>query len=281
MRIAVISSLEKDKNFKFTRQVSSHLLKMNASVFLPASNKAAAVENAEYLENNLLFDSVELIIAIGGDGTILHAAKSAALKQLPVLGINTGRLGFMAGLEVDELERLEKLFSGDFEIDSRMMLEVRVSGNDGVFYALNDAVVSRGSLSRIIDIMVTSNGREVAGYRADGIIISTPTGSTAYSLSAGGPIVDPLLESIGITPICPHSLISRTILFEPNSQISILPHNLQEKEAWLTIDGQNIVRLESGAEVFVSRSKLKTKLVRLKDISFYEVLKNKMNERGI
>jgi len=129
--------------------------------------------------------------------------------------------------------------------------------------------------------MVTSNGREVAGYRADGIIISTPTGSTAYSLSAGGPIVDPLLESIGITPICPHSLISRTILFEPNSQISILPHNLQEKEAWLTIDGQNIVRLESGAEVFVSRSKLKTKLVRLKDISFYEVLKNKMNERGI
>jgi len=281
LRIAVISSLEKDKNFKFTRQVSSHLLKMNASVFLPASNKAAAVENAEYLENNLLFDSAELIIAIGGDGTILHAAKSAALKQLPVLGINTGRLGFMAGLEVDELERLEKLFSGDFEIDSRMMLEVRVSGNDGVFYALNDAVVSRGSLSRIIDIMVTSNGREVAGYRADGIIISTPTGSTAYSLSAGGPIVDPLLESIGITPICPHSLISRTILFEPNSQISILPHNLQEKEAWLTIDGQNIVRLESGAEVFVSRSKLKTKLVRLKDISFYEVLKNKMNERGI
>jgi len=281
LRIAVISSLEKDKNFKFTRQVSSHLLKMNASVFLPASNKAAAVENAEYLENNLLFDSAELIIAIGGDGTILHAAKSAALKQLPVLGINTGRLGFMAGLEVDELERLEKLFSGDFEIDSRMMLEVRVSGNDGVFYALNDAVVSRGSLSRIIDIMVTSNGREVAGYRADGIIISTPTGSTAYSLSAGGPIVDPLLESIGITPICPHSLISRTILFEPNSQISILPHNLQEKEAWLTIDGQNIVRLENGAEVFVSRSKLKTKLVRLKDISFYEVLKNKMNERGI
>ena len=281
MRIAVISSLEKDKNFKFTRQVSSHLLKMNASVFLPASNKAAAVENAEYLENNLLFDSAELIIAIGGDGTILHAAKSAALKQLPVLGINTGRLGFMAGLEMDELERLEKLFSGDFEIDNRMMLEVRVSGNDGVFYALNDAVISRGSLSRIIDIMVTSNGREVAGYRADGIIISTPTGSTAYSLSAGGPIVDPLLESIGITPICPHSLISRTILFEPNSQISILPHNLQEKEAWLTIDGQNIVRLESGAEVFVSRSKLKTKLVRLKDISFYEVLKNKMNERGI
>jgi len=281
LRIAVISSLEKDKNFKFTRQVSSHLLKMNASVFLPASNKAAAVENAEYLENNLLFDSAELIIAIGGDGTILHAAKSAALKQLPVLGINTGRLGFMAGLEVDELERLEKLFSGDFEIDNRMMLEVRVSGNDGVFYALNDAVVSRGSLSRIIDIMVTSNGREVAGYRADGIIIYTPTGSTAYSLSAGGPIVDPLLESIGITPICPHSLISRTILFEPNSQISILPHNLQEKEAWLTIDGQNIVRLESGAEVFVSRSKLKTKLVRLKDISFYEVLKNKMNERGI
>ena len=281
MRIAVISSLEKDRNFKFTRQVSSHLLKMNASVFLPASNKAAAVENAEYLENNLLFDSAELIIAIGGDGTILHAAKSAALKQLPVLGINTGRLGFMAGLEVDELERLERLFSGDFEIDNRMMLEVRVSGNDGVFYALNDAVVSRGSLSRIIDIMVTSNGREVAGYRADGIIISTPTGSTAYSLSAGGPIVDPLLESIGITPICPHSLISRTILFEPNSQISILPHNLQEKEAWLTIDGQNIVRLENGAEVFVSRSKLKTKLVRLKDISFYEVLKNKMNERGI
>jgi NAD+ kinase len=186
----------------------------------------------------------------------------------------------MAGLEVDELDRLERIFDGDYEIDSRMMLEVKTSSG-GVLYALNDAVIYKGERSSIIDIRVDCNSREVGNYHADGIIISTPTGSTAYSLSAGGPVIDPGLESIGITPICPHSLIARTILFEPESQLCVYPCKLEGKEAFLTVDGQDIIKLESDAFVTVSRSQFKTKLVKLKDISFYEVLKHKMSERGI
>jgi NAD+ kinase len=160
-----------------------------------------------------------------------------------------------------------------------MMLEIKVGARSCEYYALNDAVISRGELSRIIDLTLDCNGREVGRYRADGIIISTPTGSTAYSLSAGGPIIDPGLESIAVTPICPHSLISRTILFEPDSVLSVHPEMLENKGAYVTVDGADTLKLDNGEKVAVTRSKKKTRLIKLKDMSFYEVLNKKMNER--
>lgn len=237
------------------------------------------LDTLTYLDESSIYKEADVIIAVGGDGTILHAAMQAVKRQIPVLGVNTGRLGFMAGLEVYELDKLKYIVDGQYEIDSRMMLEIKTESRSGVYYALNDAVISKGELSRIIDITLECNGREVGNYRADGIIVSTPTGSTAYSLSAGGPIVDPGLESIGITPICPHSLISRTILFEPDSILYIYPHNIRDKDAYLTVDGINIIKLKEREKVTISRSNLKTKLIKLKDTSFYEVLNKKMNER--
>jgi NAD+ kinase len=280
LKIAVVSSEEKDRGFEFTRQICRNLMRYDAEILANDAHRIAiGVSGVKYLDETAIYDEADIIITVGGDGTILHSAMHALRRQTPVLGVNTGRLGFMAGLEVYELDKLSKLIDGSYEIDTRMMLEIHTQFQKDTFYALNDAVISRGELSRIIDITLECNGREVGRYRADGIIASTPTGSTAYSLSAGGPIIDPGLESIGITPICPHSLISRTIIFEPDSVLNVYPLMLQGKGAYLTVDGINVINLSNEEKITISRSKLKTKLIKLKDTSFYEVLNKKMNER--
>lgn len=281
MKFGVIPSAEKDKGLVHTTEVCRRLLELNGTVLMPDyTAKQIEMEGLQFFHVHEIYNAANMIIVLGGDGTILHAAKLASLRQLPVLGVNVGRLGFMAGLELNELDRLEKLVHGDYELDSRMMLDVFV-GDQPVAHALNDVVISKGAISRLIDIRVDCGKRPVGNYRADGLIVFTPTGSTAYSLSAGGPVIDPEFESIGLTPICPHSLISRTILFSPDAEICMLSQQLEDREAYLIVDGQRVMELKSEMCVRVSRAKRKTHLVRLKDISFYEVLNNKMNERSI
>lgn len=281
MKFGVIPSVEKDKDLRYTTEVCRRLLQLGVTVLIPSFTASRIrMDGLYFLDIDGIYAAAELILVLGGDGTILHAAKLAAARQLPVLGINVGRLGFMAGLELNELDRLALLVHGKYEIDNRMMLSVRV-GDGPELYALNDVVITKGALSRLIDIRVNCNTRLVGNYRADGLIVFTPTGSTAYSLSAGGPVIDPEFESVGLTPICPHSLISRTILFSPDARICLFPEQLEEREAYLLLDGKQVIRLESGMRVHVTRAKQKTHLVRLKDISFYEVLSNKMNERSI
>ncbi|MFT8889336.1 MAG: NAD(+)/NADH kinase [Ethanoligenens sp.] len=281
MRFGVIPSAEKDKGFVHTKEVCRRLLELEGSVLIPDFAAAqVCLSGLQFLKADEIYNTADLIVVLGGDGTILHAAKLAAVRQLPVLGINVGRLGFMAGLELNELDRLARLVHGDYERDSRMMLEVSVDGTP-ISRALNDVVISKGAISRLIDIRVNCGERLVGNYRADGLIVFTPTGSTAYSLSAGGPVIDPEFESIGLTPICPHSLISRTILFSPDAEIGMAPEQLEEREAHLLVDGKQVMRLKNGMRVQVRRADRKTHLVRLKDISFYEVLNDKMNERSI
>ncbi|CDZ24175.1 ATP-NAD/AcoX kinase [[Clostridium] cellulosi] len=283
MKIAVIANHEKDKNFKYTGLICDRLTELGAEVMVTP-------QASEFINNSSIFvhsreeiiNKADIVLALGGDGTILHAAKEAALSGVPVLGVNIGHLGFMAGLEVDELEELKRLLNDDFITDDRMMLEITFENRPGVkYYALNDVVISKGALSRIIDISISCNGRPVSGYRADGVIVSTPTGSTAYSLSAGGPIIDPVLECIEVTPICPHSLLSRTVLFTPQTVIGLQVKKLVDKDAYLTIDGHDSVKLEEYEKVNISKANQKAKLIRLKDISFYEVLNNKFTERGV
>lgn len=282
MKIAVITGEEKDKNFGYTRTVCERLVRLKARVLIPEQNRGyLGLTSVSCLPYGQVYEQADLIVTIGGDGTILHAARDAFARQTPVLGINTGRIGFMAGLEVDELDLLGRLVSGDFAIDSRMMLDIHIPGMDQSYCALNDAVISKGAISKIIDLKVECNGNRVTNYRADGLIVATPTGSTAYSLSAGGPVIDPRLDCIGVTPISPHSLIARTLLFEPDSLICVYPQNLYGRDAYLTVDGLSIIKLESGVKVQISKSRQKTKLVRLKDVSFYDVLYSKLNERGI
>lgn len=224
----------------------------------------------------------DVVIAIGGDGTILHTAKYAMQENKPVFGINAGRLGFLAGLEATELDRLADLAAGRYTIDRRMMLKITRQSANGmadIMYALNDAVISKGGLAKIVDLEVDCGGEKVISHRADGIIFSTPTGSTAYSLSAGGPVIDPAIDCISMTPICSHSMLSRSIIFSDDKVLSVRAKVDEEHETFLSVDGEQGLRLESGDSVLVEKSEIFVRFLRLVDKPFYEILNEKILEK--
>ena len=217
----------------------------------------------------------DVAIALGGDGTIIHCAKRAASFGVPVLGINSGRLGFTAGLESGELAALSRLISGEYTLERRMLLDVMVG--DRTFHALNETVVSRGALSRMVEVEVANRGERVARYKADGVIVATPTGSTAYSLSAGGPVIEPSLHCLLLTPICPHSLHTRPYLFGADCELSLTP--ITDTPVFLTIDGEEAIEIKVGETVRVVRSKTQASLIRLIHKPFYDVLHEKLMHR--
>ncbi|GHV16258.1 hypothetical protein FACS189425_00200 [Clostridia bacterium] len=220
-------------------------------------------------------DHAEMIIVLGGDGTILSCARKYASTGIPILGLNLGRLGFLAELEREDLDVLKLVVEGNYDVSKRMMLDV--SHNGQKFTALNDIVVSRGSFSRIMNINIFLDDKFANSYTADGLIISTPTGSTAYSLSAGGPIVEPSMELMIITPICPHDLTSRSIIVPPERSISITIENPEEHEATLTIDGQQMQKICNDTNILINKSAISANLIRSPKHSFYDTLRRKLH----
>ena len=223
-------------------------------------------------------------IAIGGDGTILNIAKKAAFLNKSALGINAGRLGFMSGIERDELSLLTKLIDKEYIIDDRAMLKATIEKDGEVLsshHCLNDIVVSRGNFARLIDVTITCDGRSVSNMRSDGVIISTPTGSTAYSMAAGGPVVSPEADCIIETPICPHSLMDRSIIFSADKELIVTANNDQNNSPIMTVDGQEAVNLTPGCQIHIKKSDITTKLIKLKPENFYEVLNKKIIERRV
>lgn len=224
----------------------------------------------------------DAVICFGGDGTILHMAKTATRHRLPVLGVNIGTMGFIAELESTELGQLARLAGDDFTLDSRLMLDVTVQRNrDVVFHdiGLNDVTVTKGAVARIIHLNVRCDGVQAMELGGDGLILATPTGSTAYSLSAGGPIVEPDARNILITPICAHDVVSRCIVASDKRTITVrLSHNAR-RNAFLSVDGGRAVKLNMGDVATVRCSDLETKLIRLKDRSFYDVVNNKFKNQ--
>ena len=231
------------------------------------------------LPGDQVFAECDIGLILGGDGTIIHAAKSAARYGKAVLGVKLGRLGFMADLEFGDTSFLKNLFTGEYVVEKRMMLSAQGGGK--TYFCLNDAVLSKGSLARIIDFSLSAGGLPAAHYRGDGVIVSTPTGSTAYSLSAGGPVVDPQIESILVTPICPHSLSARPILFQPEARLSLSFEERKGCDVYLTIDGEEAVRIEPGEEVTVTRAQAEAQFIRIRNMPFHTVLGNKMLEGGM
>ncbi len=229
------------------------------------------------------YRQVDAVIVLGGDGAILESSRRSAPYDTPVMGLNLGRLGYMAELELGEIDELSRLVSGEYKLETRSMLNIELLGAEGEVrkneYALNDAVLSNGSISRVVDIELYEGGVHIANYRSDGMIIATPTGSTAYSLSAGGAIVDPRLECLCVTPICPHSLNARPMLFPDSARLEIKNVCQREKTLFLTVDGRVNYELSLGESIRITRSPLKTSFIRLKDGSFYERLKQKMNDK--
>ena len=225
--------------------------------------------------------NAELVICFGGDGTILHMAKAATRRNVPILGVNIGTMGFMAELESTELDQLARLANDDYYLDNRMMLDVVVQRDRDIIFhdiGLNDVVITKGAIARIAHLAVKCDGVEAMQCGGDGIIVATPTGSTAYSLSAGGPIVEPEASNILITPICAHDVMSRCIVASDKRVITVeLVHNAR-RNAYLSVDGGKALRLNLGDVVTVRKSKLETKLVRLKDRSFYDVVNMKFKK---
>lgn len=281
MNIVLLPNLTKQDAALHTGRIAEKLLELQSSVWMhmPLKREFHQYPIRFWGDFDEMISQCDAVIAIGGDGTIIHAAKHAAHAQKPILGVNVGRLGFVAGLETDELELLELLVSGKYTVDNRMMISATVGKADGsvTYQALNEAVISRGSLSRILDFQVSLNEDTICRYRADGLILSTPTGSTAYSLSAGGPVVDPSMECMILTPICPHSLLTRPVVFNANSLISAKADS--GSEIYLTLDGATSIRIESGEQVYFSKSRLSVQLIQLHHKGFYQVVNEKLTER--
>ena len=235
-----------------------------------------------YLPMDEAYKSVDAVIVLGGDGTILESSRRSAPYGIPVLGLNLGRLGYMAELEMSEINELSHMVAGEYTLERRSMLNIELINSEGEVrqseYALNDAVLSNGSISRVVDLELYEGGVHIANYRSDGMIIATPTGSTAYSLSAGGAIIDPRLNCLCVTPICPHSLYARPMVFPDSACIEIKNVCPREKTLFLTVDGRVNYEISIGERVRISRSPLFTTFIRIKDCSFYSRLRQKMSE---
>lgn len=287
MKIGLITNFNISEKANAAVQVAERLLREDCQILIAAFNRDKLIRihkdrsEFSYVPMDTVYAESDILIVLGGDGTILEVARRAAQRGTPILGINLGRLGYMAELEHGELDQLGRLFTGDYEIDSRSMLRVELlSGGElkSFCYALNDAVISNGSVSRMIDLELSEGGVPVTTYRADGLIIATPTGSTAYSMSAGGAIVDPRVSCFCATPICPHSFIARPLIFADSSVLEVRNICVREKMLYLTVDGRMNFELYRNQVVRITKSDLQTRLIRLKKCGFYRKLRQKMSD---
>lgn len=279
MKTVIYPNFSKKNAFETTGKVCSMLHNMGFEIFC-ADNLRERFPVKKYVKFMPLEEAAEqcdLIIAVGGDGTILEASAYAAENDKLLLGINTGRLGFMASMEPDELYNLSRLMSGDYVVENRMMLDCEFvgGGRDDSFTALNDVVIS-SQFGRLADFFVEINGNNVSTLRADGVIFSTPTGSTAYALSAGGPILEPGLECIQMTPVCPHSLVSRTMLFSTDKKLEVTFKSRDNTPLYLSIDGQICESVEKDDRLIITRSRKSLRLIDIQGNSFFNAVNKKL-----
>ena len=281
-RVILCPNPYRDSELKVCRQSRDMLesLGMQTSVCLPFQREGYGEElglSMRPLQQEIR--QADLLIAFGGDGTILHLARTVALHSVPVLGVNLGSLGFMSELEVNELDRLRDLAQGRFTVESRMMLDVSVLREGRQVYnniALNDAVVSKGSIARVVRLDIFTEEGRLTKVGGDGIIVSTPTGSTAYSMSAGGPIVEPTSRDIIVTPVCAHQLSTRSMVLAPERLVTVQLPRGSRKHLYLAVDGGKALRITGTERVEISCARQSTRLIRLTERNFYQIIYQKL-----
>lgn len=282
-RVGIIPNKFKDKDFRIAEQIAVGLQNAGLEVYAMEEVAKALQTKVDILEGSNLYRECDCVIAIGGDGTILSVAEDACIRNVPIIGVNLGRLGFLADIEVQEMEEaFKKILRDEYTIDERMMLRATVTGpgeDVQVFHALNDINVTRGSFARIVDFQISVNQDLCDIYPADGIIISTPTGSTAYNLSAGGPIVLPGANTYVITPICPHTLYSKSVVVSKEDIVEIRTLEDQDKTMALSIDGKLKMYLTPQHVIKIEKSPYVTRLIKCSERKFFDILRNKMVER--
>ena len=283
MIVHIHSNMTRKHAYEVTQNVYSELISLGAEVSMSDELKDCFGKlNVRFLSEDTAVSMCDIIIAIGGDGTIIHASHFAAKYDKPILGINAGRLGFLAGLEKQELHLLKNLFNGSYTVDKRMMLEVNQKCGDeskGEWYCLNDCIVARGNSLRLCEIEATYNKGKINTFVGDGLIVATPTGSTAYSLSAGGPVVDTAIESLILTPICTHSLFTRSMIFQSDSVLKLKVTNHNISLPVFSCDGNTGINLEENDILEIKKSERTTKLIKIKSDSFADIFSQKLIER--
>jgi NAD+ kinase len=277
-KIGIVANIEKEKISDHIWSIKKWLEERGVQVFLEMEISRKIDSSGGLAWNNLARKS-ELVVALGGDGTMLRAAHYLAGHRVPLLGINLGSFGYLTEVNLNEIHStLELIIGGKFLTEKRMMLDVSIKRGKNITHAgsvLNDVVINRGDLSRMNELEMEVNGSYLTTYKGDGLIVSTPTGSTAYSLSAGGPIVFPGNDLIIVNPICPHTLTNRPIIFSEHSSLKITLWS-KDKGAMLTLDGQEAYRIKSGELVTVRKSKHSTMLVLSPYRSYGEILRSKL-----
>ena len=281
MPLGIIANLEKPVTIGVTRHILSYLSELGADAMLPV-NLATQIERPElgFTEQEIAQDS-SAIIVLGGDGTLLSVARRWPFWGVPMLGVNLGHLGFLTEVEEDGTrEAVEMIVKNEFRLQERMMLKATVTRKGmrvSEAFALNDCVVTKGAFARMIRLEVHIGKSYLETFPADGVIIATPTGSTGYSLSAGGPIVDPSMQLMLLTPICPHMLQARPVVISAREKIRVKLHSVHE-DMVLTLDGQEGIRLYPDDEVLIEKADIVTRLIKTASRSFYDVLRHKMSE---
>ena len=279
--IGICPSRTNDIDFIGTSRVIEQL-HTKAALILPESIEGEVLramgdyvrERVSFVGDDIFYRKPDVLIVLGGDGSILKAARRCAGSDVPILGINLGRIGYMAELELDELSLLDRIAMGDYRVEKRMMLEADIGGER--LYALNEAVLGGASIFRIVEIELYCDGSMVNHYRADGLITSTPTGSTAYSMSAGGAVVDPRMDAMIVTPICSHSLNVTPLVFSADSELVMKNVTEREEQLYLNVDGCETRTLTYGESVTLRKGDKSASFIRLKDGGFYQVLRHKM-----
>ena len=282
-KFALLTNYSKDKRLVYTRMIKTYITENGGSYWIPRYISEPDKDGDQRYDFSDMPEDIECVLVLGGDGTLLQAARELLQRHIPLLGINLGTLGFLTSAEKSELPKcLDSVLDDSCSIDERMMLEgVAYHGSEKIQMniALNDVIIARAGFSRLVELKIYVNGELLSIYNADGIIVSTPTGSTGYSLSAGGPIIFPQTDVIVITPICPHSLQARSLVVSGEDRIMIeigRRRKTQKEEAMVTFDGRSAQELETGDRVEIYKAQETTQLIRLQGRSFYQVLQNKI-----
>lgn len=278
-KVAIMSNTNKTESMCYTEEIADLLWQNNIEVLIEGQF-SKFLNNRKFVfidEEKTLVKNSDIVIAIGGDGTIIRASKIAAEFGKAVLGVNLGRLGFISGLEKENIFKLKSLLEGNFKVETRAMISVNLKwrNKEKTYLSLNDIVISKNGLPKISDITVSTSLGETFRFRADGIILSTATGSTAYSFSAGGPIVDSNMKCIILTPICSHSLVARSIVFSDTTKLDIPTKDFNEDMS-LTIDGDKTINLSNVDSVSIETSILEARLINLEEKSFYDKIIEKL-----
>ena len=279
-RIAVIPNSSKDIGLLNTKRLVG-FLQSSAEVYMDEAYSVLGM-NVKYVSPSEIYNNADYVIVLGGDGTILQRASECAKRRIPVLGINLGKIGFMTEIELDDMEAaIKKLLDGDFVIEKRMMMKAEIRKNNEVqfaFHALNDVVVSKSTGEKLICMELSTDGEAVNRYTADGLIIATPTGSTGYSISAGGPVVDPRMRIFVATPICAHMLSVRSAVLSSDKVMKIrLDSEYGGSDAVVTADGDVQCYIKDADEVVITESEYDFELIKIGNQSFYDTLIKKLS----